>query len=307
MRDGDVVCTLGGVAYDSVENLRAFMNGNPSGRELVGGLVRIDGVQHETLGDEGSASQSLGDFSPSAPKFAPIYFVMTGIGRYVRHHAQAGAKQANAVLSCNLGAGAGDGLVQLVVKTRNRSGIAAGSPVLLNFGMDYDHSVVSRVFAEEASQPKRLRTMLDAYFKRLGERDAFGCNHAEQQPDVERVADDQLVCDANRDGHGLADALLDELAVPNAELDADPQHHAVGDTDDVRLARRVGVGDADADSDDERVCVNVAVRHADAQRDCDRHGVTVGHTLVHVEPLALAVAHAHVVRHAGRVAFRDGL
>ena len=172
MRDGDVVCNLGGLAYDSVETLRSFLNSNPSGRELVGGLVRIDGVQHETLGDEGSASQSLGDFSPSAPKFAPIYFVMTGIGRYVRHYAQAGAKQANAVLSCNLGAGAGDGLVQLVVKTRNRSGIAAGSPVLLNFGMDYDHSVVSRVFAEEASQPKRLRTMLDAYFKRLGERDA---------------------------------------------------------------------------------------------------------------------------------------
>ena len=72
MRDGDVVCTLGGLAYDSVENLRAFMNGNPIGRELVGGLVRIDGVQHEALGDEGSAPQALGDFSPTAPKFAPI-------------------------------------------------------------------------------------------------------------------------------------------------------------------------------------------------------------------------------------------
>ena len=142
MRDADVVCTIGGLAFDSVDNLRAFLNSNPSGRELVGGLVRIDGVQHEALGDEGSASQALGDFSPTAPKFAPIYFVMTGIGRYVRHHAQAGLKQANAVLSCNLAAGAGDGLVQLVVKTRNRSGIAAGSPIGLNFGMDYDHTVV---------------------------------------------------------------------------------------------------------------------------------------------------------------------
>ena len=172
MRDGDVVCTLGGLAYDSVENVHAFMNSNPSGRELVGGLVRIDGVQHEALGDEGSAPQALGDFSPTAPKFAPIYFVMAGIGRYVRHYAQVGAKQANTVLSCNLGAGAGDSLVQLVVKTRNRSGIAAGSPVLFNFGMDYDHAVVSRVFAEEASQPQRIRTMPDTYFKHLGEREA---------------------------------------------------------------------------------------------------------------------------------------
>ncbi len=50
---------------------------------------------------------------------------------------RSGAKQANTVLSCNLCTGVGDGLVQLVVKTRNRSGIAACSPVLLNFGMDY--------------------------------------------------------------------------------------------------------------------------------------------------------------------------
>ena len=90
MRDGDVVCSIGGLAFDSVDNLRAFLNSNPSGRELVGGLVRIDGVQHDDMGDEGPASQASGDFSPRAPKFAPIYFVMTGIGRYVRHHAQAG-------------------------------------------------------------------------------------------------------------------------------------------------------------------------------------------------------------------------
>ena len=172
MRDGDVVCNLGGLAFDSVDNLRAFLNSNPSGRELIGGLVRIDGVQHEALGDDGSSSQASGDFNPTAPKFAAIYFVFTGVGRYVRHYAQVGAKQPNAVLSCNLGAGAGDGLVQLVVKTRNRSGIAQGTPVLLNFGMDYDHAVVSKVFAEEASQPKRIRSMLDAYFKQLGERDA---------------------------------------------------------------------------------------------------------------------------------------
>ena len=48
MRDGDVVCSIGGLAFDSVDNLRAFLNSNPSGRELVGGLVRIDGVQHDT-------------------------------------------------------------------------------------------------------------------------------------------------------------------------------------------------------------------------------------------------------------------
>jgi hypothetical protein len=68
MQDGGVVCTLGGLASDSVENVRAFMNNNPSGRELVGGLVRIDGVQHKALGDEGSAPPSLGRLQPDGPE-----------------------------------------------------------------------------------------------------------------------------------------------------------------------------------------------------------------------------------------------
>ena len=97
---------------------------------------------------------------------------MTGIGRYVRHYSHVGAKLANVVLSVDLTAGTGDGFVQLIAKTRNRSGIAAGSVILLNFGVDYDHAAVTRVLADDAQQPKRIRTMLDAYFKKLGEQDA---------------------------------------------------------------------------------------------------------------------------------------
>jgi len=164
MRDGDVVCTIGGLAFDSIDNLRAFINTNPVGRDFLGSLVRIDGVQHEVL----NAEDGLGD----SQQAAPIYFVMTGIGKYVRHYSQVGHKQANAVLTCHIGAGVCDGLLQLTVKTRNKSGIAAGSPILLNYGMDYDHAVVERMLAEDGSQPKRMRTMLDAYFRQLGEREA---------------------------------------------------------------------------------------------------------------------------------------
>ena len=170
MRDGDVVCTIGGLAFDSIEKLRAFINTNPIGRDFIGSLVRIDGVQHEASIDEGGQRES--QHGGSGPPAAPIYFVTTGIGKYVRHYSQVGLRQANAVLSCNIGAGVCDGLLLLMVKTRNKSGIAAGSPIILNFGMDYDHGVVERVLAEDGSQPKRMRTMLDAYFRQLGEREA---------------------------------------------------------------------------------------------------------------------------------------
>ncbi len=64
------------------------------------------------------------------------------------------------MLSCSLAAGAGDGFSQLVVKTRNMSGIAAGSPILLNHGMDCDHGAVAQVLSDDAAQPQKIRTML---------------------------------------------------------------------------------------------------------------------------------------------------
>ena len=45
LRDGTVVASLGGLVFDSLSMLRAFINGNDHARYFLGGLVRIDNVK----------------------------------------------------------------------------------------------------------------------------------------------------------------------------------------------------------------------------------------------------------------------
>lgn len=154
LRDGDVVCAVAGLTFDSFDKLRSCLNSNEHAKEFLGSLVRIDNVK---LGDDDDTGS--------------IYHMMTGIGRYFRHY-QSLQKQPNIVLQLDLSRGAGDGLVSAVVRTRNKCGIAQGSPLLLNFGMEYDHAALAKLEQEEGQEPKRLRGLLEQFFKKLGDESA---------------------------------------------------------------------------------------------------------------------------------------
>ena len=129
------MCNVGGLLFDSLEKLRAFMNNNECAKDFLGSIVKVDGI----LKDDMTAT----DGTVVGVSATSMFFVMTGIGRFFRHY-QGHGRQPNTALVVNPAAGAGDGFMEVRVKTRNHGGIAAGMPLLLNFGLEYDHDVVKR-------------------------------------------------------------------------------------------------------------------------------------------------------------------
>ena len=126
LREGETVCALTGLAYDTVDRLRTFLNTDPEGvnTDFVSSLVRIDNV---ILGED--------------EKRGSLFFALTGVGRFLQHYAPL-KKAPNCVLAVDTSVGVNDGLLSLVVRTRNKGGVAAGSPLVINYGMDYDHDAV---------------------------------------------------------------------------------------------------------------------------------------------------------------------
>jgi hypothetical protein len=164
-REGDVVCTVGGLLFDSMERLTAFFHTNDCGKEFLGNVVKIEGIHEEDTTAQASAG------SAALMRATSMYFVITGIGRFFRHYATSGKQVPNVALSVNVAAGAGDGLLQVIVRTRNRCGVALGSQLVLNYGMEYDHQAVAKSEAAASQSPKRLRGLLDSFFAKLGPHD----------------------------------------------------------------------------------------------------------------------------------------
>jgi hypothetical protein len=160
LREGDEICCPGGLLFDKIDSLQAFMNTNEHAMAFLGSIVKITNVLEEA----GSPADG-NDARRDGPKPTTMFFVMTGIGQFFRHY-QGVAKQPNVVLSVNVSAGASDGLLRVKVSTRNRCGVAAGAPLVLNYGMEYDAAQVGKAVAGDAC--KKFRGMLDSYFAKLG-------------------------------------------------------------------------------------------------------------------------------------------
>ncbi len=150
LREGDVVCPMAGLTFDSADRLRAFLDADGINKSLATSLIRIDSVH-------------LDDETP--PTKGPLFRVCTGVSRFVRHYHPT-RKAPNTALTVDTSAGCDDKLVFLTVRTRNRCGVAQGTPLVLNYGLEYDHEVATK-FASEPNA-KRLRGLLDTYFAKLG-------------------------------------------------------------------------------------------------------------------------------------------
>ena len=129
--------SLNGLTFDSIDKLRRFIES--SGKEFLAPIIRLDNVH-------------LDDQSP--PKVGSLYHVVTGAGKYIRHYASC-RKTSNLRLEIDTSKGINDGLVKVRVCTRTKVGIAQGSPLLLNFGQDYDHDAIAKAVADEGNQPKK--------------------------------------------------------------------------------------------------------------------------------------------------------
>ena len=102
LREGDVVCSVGGLLFESIEKLMAFFHSNDCSKEFLGNIVKIDGILQ---GESPSAAQiGLGGNAGSAANAAcpqhttNMFFVLPGIGRFFRHYANLGKQHSNVAL-----------------------------------------------------------------------------------------------------------------------------------------------------------------------------------------------------------------
>ena len=156
-REGDEICFVTGLLYDSVASLTTFLS-HGGNRVLVDRLLEIRG-----LGMADDTEGSLGS----------LYMAVTGVARFLRHYLGVRRGGPNAVLMVQTGMGCGDGLVKCVVQTRNGVGIAAKSPVVINYGNEYDINVATMAAASDEGDAKRFRGVLDEYFRKQPSHSAF--------------------------------------------------------------------------------------------------------------------------------------
>ena len=153
----DTVFNASGLSFDSLPKLRTFLGSSQAASEAIGGLVKIRGVRFDDgLGD---------DASPPQP--GDLYHVILGLAKLVTPLHMSKKKHSNITLHLDLAQGANDGLLKVIVATRNKCGVAAGSPLVMDYGMEYDHDIVAEQVAATGRDPKRLKGLLDNYFAKL--------------------------------------------------------------------------------------------------------------------------------------------
>ena len=143
-REGEELCPLRGLLYDSLTALESFLS-EGGNKVLADRLIRVDGVADDTGG------------------VSPVYMAVTGVGRFLRHFTGVRRSGPNAIINVDCSKGASDGFLSLVVSTRTKIGIAARSPVCINFGNKYD-----MLFKADSEEPeaKKFCGTLDKYFQK---------------------------------------------------------------------------------------------------------------------------------------------
>ncbi len=151
-KEGDVVCSMAGLTFDSKAKLKEFLHAGDVNKCLSSNMCQINGL---VMSDE------------QPPKLGSLFRVFTGLGRFVRPYG-ALKKSPNVALVVNPGEGVNDGLVTLVVRTKNKGGVARGTPLVLNYGMEFDHDLADSMATSGSPETKRFRGLLAQYFTKLG-------------------------------------------------------------------------------------------------------------------------------------------
>ena len=141
-REGDVICACSGLYYDSMEKLQNMLS-SEGNKVLCDRLVAVKGVM------EGGSI---------------LYGALVGCAGYVQHYAGLRKGGPNAYVRANAAKGCSDKLLEIVVKTRNGQGIAEKQLVCLNYGGNYDFTVISSIEGcDSEPEAKKFKGALDKY------------------------------------------------------------------------------------------------------------------------------------------------
>lgn len=114
-REGEIVCEASALFFDDFDVVMGLIKANPRFGDRV---CRIEGVHR-------------------AGEKVVVYAVLVGIAQFIQHYTGYRTRH-NAILEFDPSLGFNSGCLKVVASTRTGVGIAAGSPVLLNYGADYD-------------------------------------------------------------------------------------------------------------------------------------------------------------------------
>jgi len=156
--------------------------GDGFNKALMPFMVQINGL----LDGDGGV-QDDGQSSSSAAARKPGYLVGTGAGRFLRHYADVGKKRPNVRLAVNPAMGANDGLVSATVETATKTGIAARSWVVVNYGATYDFEAVASAMAD--SDAKKLKGMLQNCVSKISKETAAAAAGVLEVSDAEGEED----------------------------------------------------------------------------------------------------------------------
>ena len=107
----------------------------------------------------------------------------------MRHYLGVRRAGPNTSLVVDVSSGANDGLLSLVARTRNQSGIAARSPLALNFGNEYNFAATKEQDVDEPDA-KKFRGVLDNYFARVAT-ESFPCSPQSKEEEKRRVEEEK--------------------------------------------------------------------------------------------------------------------
>ena len=116
-REGEVVCNATALFFDSWDALASLL-GDPQCSGFADRVCRIRGVMR-------------------SEEETTVWAVLVGAAQFVQHF-QGYRARANAMLEFDATRGFNNGALRIVAATRTGVGIAAGAPVLLNYGPDFD-------------------------------------------------------------------------------------------------------------------------------------------------------------------------
>ena len=160
--EGDILCPVSCLLFSCAAGLRDCLRS--AGALLDGPLIHVTGLRCPGPGDEGGPGDKGGPGEEGGPgdvggpggKVMDAYAIPVGAARLVSDYQAAGRHHPNACMRARPSVGPNDGFLELIVRTHNGHGIAAGREIVLDFGAARAHSL-----DPNASPTKRFKGALD--------------------------------------------------------------------------------------------------------------------------------------------------
>ena len=142
LREGDPICDVTCLWYSAKENLKQVLS-QQGHKALLDKLVMLEGLY------KGDTAERL-------------FGIRVGCAAWARHYLGVRKGGPNAKVVINSQAGFTPRLAQLVVSTRNNSGISQDTEICLNYGADYDFGVLQEI---QESPCKKFKGALATLFE----------------------------------------------------------------------------------------------------------------------------------------------